>query len=433
MSYTDKRYGHQILRDGKPVPKRALNDADSSISLRREVSGVPRSMTWREKRNQVRLVYKTLQSLRAHRCRVGTKTYTAAIILLSRYGHPAKALDMWEEMKQERVYPNAEAYEYTLVAAAGRDDTGDLPADRALVAAKAVWAEMRADGLRPTTKAYNALIHAHQKAGMGAKALLLGEAMGTDRVDPNQHTYSALLLACSKEGQIEQIIQDMARVRVSPNTTIMNAGIRSCSGDYRMAEKLFEHFRDQGVAPDTATLNTFTRCYRLASVPKRAFRLVAAAAKVTEPKPPPWDSYTYNSLIACCGMMTARRWDRHHERAALLGEHARVSGHFTMRTAVALARVHAKYQLLDEVLKLYRSAEFTPRTERTMLEIIAALHAVTGEEVPRHMAEKLRGIETPANTSLADFLQQQASAFDADDDPPYCLTAATPRVATASC
>jgi pentatricopeptide repeat protein len=196
----------------------------------------------------------------------GVFWYTASIGALTKSPkYRGKALGLLDKMDRLDIVPNAYTFTALFTGIHGRQNTLKLMERASSYGTNVEW----------NIHFYNAAIHAcsrqhpdsskderHDHQGWQT-ALTLFRQMQQQEVEPNDQTYTWLLHACAKSGQVRVALSLLEELRASgtrPSEAVWGAALRACAmaGNYMEAMNLIQTMQsDQGgVPPSTLHYNT---------------------------------------------------------------------------------------------------------------------------------------------------------------------------------
>eukprot|EP01059_Diplonema_ambulator_P004753 TRINITY_DN14493_c0_g1_i1.p1 TRINITY_DN14493_c0_g1~~TRINITY_DN14493_c0_g1_i1.p1 ORF type:complete len:438 (+),score=41.58 TRINITY_DN14493_c0_g1_i1:117-1316(+) len=371
------RYKPAIGGEAKHTARRAVNDAKAAEEISEIVPKSLRGVDEKMKRRVVRDVYFKIEELKSRGAAVGVRSYSSAIRVFARVKAVDHAVVIWERMAREGLKPDGGCYSAVLGALGQHPETFER--------FKEVWRSMRSEGIKPTTVNYNTLIHVYSLQGDVKGCFSVAKAMGLDSVKKNSYTYGILLNAVRNAKQRRAVIDDMVADGVTPDTDVMNAAIKGCQESVSEPWKIFELLTHLRATPTIDTYNTLISTYKQHSAESYALSLIKYIDL-------PYDHYTYNLLLSCCLELTKTPGDPPHLLSNRLLSAATARGSCTPRTTLIAIQIHAKHNLLDDCLKIYRNADPGPNTDKQMLSTIAEVCKRNGAAVPRHLLSKMRGV-----------------------------------------
>lgn len=162
-------------------------------------------------------------------------------------GNVPKALELLTAMQAEHgLVPNEQIYLKILYVCQA------APHD--VESAFYVLNGMKSQGLRMSTKVYNALLAC--AGSLGPITMHLLKEMRAAQVPPDLRTYSALLGCC--EDLLDGIVffEEMNETGIVPNAYIYNRLIELCqrSGQHKQARQFYTEMREVGITPNAETL-----------------------------------------------------------------------------------------------------------------------------------------------------------------------------------
>eukprot|EP01059_Diplonema_ambulator_P012934 TRINITY_DN2341_c1_g1_i1.p1 TRINITY_DN2341_c1_g1~~TRINITY_DN2341_c1_g1_i1.p1 ORF type:complete len:435 (+),score=101.30 TRINITY_DN2341_c1_g1_i1:54-1307(+) len=128
---------------------------------------------------------------------------------------------------------------------------------------RAIWEDMLRSKVIPTCRLYNEYLRCCMMSGDVKEAFLMVKQMRKLNVEPNQHTYHALIGMFCKRGDLAngyRVYRSMSRAGFSPTCRTLSLLLTGCRS-YKQASYLVRRFRSKGVKPDTHVyINTISSC-----------------------------------------------------------------------------------------------------------------------------------------------------------------------------
>lgn len=197
------------------------------------------------------------------------------------------ALKVLNDMKDNNVLPNEFTFS-SAITACGNCGQWKYAMD--------LLEEMKVSGIRINTTTYNAAISALSKAAklntkeghdnnidhenLWLKATELMETMKSERISPDQYTYSAVISCCSSGGRYQEAINLIKQMRsgsprIRPNLIAYTGAITACarSGEWSHALKLFVDMKADRIKCDIAVYNALLSAFANGGKPDMAFQV----------------------------------------------------------------------------------------------------------------------------------------------------------------
>ncbi|XP_072975143.1 uncharacterized protein [Typha angustifolia] len=290
-------------------------------------------------------------------------SYSTLLSALSSAGLLDQALSFLPIMSADRVVPDLVLYSTLIHLALRLNDPSK---------AVALFSRLRAAGITPDLKAFNAALAALSAAGLldQARNLLLSD-MPTAGVAPDAISYSTLLSALVKRRRYLAALSLFSHMRneahITPDLTVCNIVIHVYGqlGLAREADRLFWSMRRLGVEPGVVTYNTMLRVYGDAELFGEAVHLF----RLMQRKGVPQNVVTYNTMIAMYGKSLE------HEKAGNLVQEMQKRGvQPNAITYSTIISIWGKAGKLDRAAKLFQKlreagAEIDPVLYQTMIVV----------------------------------------------------------------
>jgi len=171
-------------------------------------------------------------------------------------GQIDEALDMFRKWKN-RVPGNTVLWSTLIKGFANTHQ-----AERAMDA----WREMRSEGIKMNTVAYNAVIDAQARVGAMDAVSKLVETMAIDGCTPDTITYSTIVKGYCVKGDLDkafEVFRGMQKNRMAGDSIIYNTVLDGCTRHGRMdlADILLEDMDKYSVVPSNFTLGILVKMY----------------------------------------------------------------------------------------------------------------------------------------------------------------------------
>ncbi|KAL9248865.1 Pentatricopeptide repeat-containing protein [Drosera capensis] len=184
-------------------------------------------------------------------------TLVAVIQVLGEDGRVEEAEALFEELKEGGLRPRTRAYNAVL---------NGYVKTRALRDAEKMVSEMERRGVSPDEHTYGSLITAYGSAGRWESARIVLKEMEAAGVKPKCFIYTRILACYRDQGAWEksfQVLKEMKQSGVKPdkyfyNVIIDTFGKNNCLD---LAMDAFERMKLEGVEPDDCTWNTLIDCF----------------------------------------------------------------------------------------------------------------------------------------------------------------------------
>jgi pentatricopeptide repeat protein len=126
---------------------------------------------------------------------------------------------------------------------------------------------------------YNSVLMALVVAERYEEAFALFDRMKRDRIRPDKFTYTTLLKACTKDGDVSELLYDMQEGGVEPDVVTYNTRIESLcrSRDWTKATKLVTEMESRGVQPNSRTYGLLMNAMLKANRPEACLTLFESA------------------------------------------------------------------------------------------------------------------------------------------------------------
>jgi pentatricopeptide repeat protein len=207
-------------------------------------------------RRDKRIVLMVIERMRTENIAMDQQTYNLLLEKVVDLRDPI-AFEIYEDFKTEAqrddatVRPDGRTFEL-MVRACERN--GDYRR------AFHIYSQMKElFGVYPDVPLYNALIGYCAPLRDETTASFIIEEMKDRNVEPDVHTYNALMnvFADAPYELVLQAFDDMIRRKLKPNRRTFNTLMKSCQriGDYDRVFQFFEELKQEGLSPDVTTYN----------------------------------------------------------------------------------------------------------------------------------------------------------------------------------
>lgn len=223
--------------------------------------------------------------------------YEALLACCAKSRDPDRAFTILQTMRSDNVVPNARAYNYVVVACA---ELGDV--ERAFDVART----MRQVGICLNIVTYNNLLKACCNAGDLERAFdLTREMIQVRDVKPNSHTYDVLIRGCGTQGKLDmalRLLDSMRVAGVSPTVITYSSVVSACAraGDIHALSHAMNVVKDMkrvGIRPNIVTYNSLIHACARSCQAEQALSVLDAMRKENI-RP---DAVTLCSLVDACG------------------------------------------------------------------------------------------------------------------------------------
>jgi len=193
---------------------------------------------------------------------VDLRLYNAYMAAMAKCGRVNEVLKAFKEMEASGLRGDVVSFCSVMNAHA---KTGDF------AKANDTFALMVSRGVSPNERAYSILIDAYAQWGHVDKAFQVLQDMESRAEDgsscmPNAVTYSSLIKACGRGGQVNLAIQTFTRMKnagIEPNVVTWTALIDACGkgGRIDLAHALFHEMINRGVPPNMVTCSAMISAF----------------------------------------------------------------------------------------------------------------------------------------------------------------------------
>ncbi|GAX20557.1 hypothetical protein FisN_3Hh593 [Fistulifera solaris] len=222
--------------------------------------------------------------------RLDVYLYTAAMEACVALKQSGRALQLLDEMKQQKIVPNSFTYRVAMQAAPHRaleflhelkatSDDASIPliTYNAALQALAQTAKQQAKEPHVATTTTNTTNSANETTPVWQYAVNLLEEIKQQNLQPDGFTYNAVIMCCC-HGPWElalQYIQEMQDSSQPPNRLVYTAAIASCGkhGQADHALHLLAQMKRNKIQPDLVAYNAVFTALRVAHRPEQAWQL----------------------------------------------------------------------------------------------------------------------------------------------------------------
>lgn len=310
-------------------PDAAINTFEAAVGLKADGSSKTDPVTLKGKEkgalvpNHSALNLITVSSLmRAHALKGDTASVHRVLAALEgRSGVSVDGIESMEWPNTGTIIADTQCYNIALTAAAKGGEKDRI--DAALELFHSMREPMQG-GSNPCKDliSYNTIIGALAKAGRAEDAFSMFDRMKRSNLKPDKYTYTSLINACVKEGDMQELLFDMKEQGVHPDVVTYNAMIRSLCDRYQWfeAKKLVTEMESRGIPPDSMTYGLLMRGLLKANKPSTCLTLFETAcadrrtASLTE------NVHLYTTAIAASSAIG------NHERALDLVSRMNIAG-----------------------------------------------------------------------------------------------------------
>jgi pentatricopeptide repeat protein len=201
---------------------------------------------------------------------------------------------------------------------------------------------------------YNTVINALTKAGKYEESFTSFYTMKRSGIKPDQFTYTSLVKACVREGDLQELLFDMREKGVKPDLVMYNFMIKILceGGQWYEAKKLVTQMEAAGIAPDSMTYGFLMNGLLTANKPSACLSLFEAACADSKTISLTENVHLYTTAITAASAL------ENHEKAFFLINRMKIAGvKPNIKTLTALMGAcmsSGKYTLATEV---YRQVE----------------------------------------------------------------------------
>ena len=313
-------------------PEAACRTFEAAVGLKSDGSSAPPMETVRGKEkgalvpNVAALNLITGSSLmRAHALKGDTASVQRVLAALE--GRSGVSFDGIESMEWPNtgtfgtIIPDTQCYNIALAALAKAK--GDDGIDAALLLFNNMREPSQAGSMpEKDLISFNTIIGALTKAGRSEDAFAMFDRMKRSHVRPDKYTYTSLIKACVKEGDIQELLFDMKEQGVQPDVVTYNTMIRSLCDRYQFSEakKLVTEMESRGIPPDSMTYGLLMNGLIKAKKPSTCLTLFETACADRRTAPLMENVHLYTTAIAASSAVG------NHERALDLVSRMNIAG-----------------------------------------------------------------------------------------------------------
>eukprot|EP00181_Compsopogon_caeruleus_P001827 CAMPEP_0184679748 /NCGR_PEP_ID=MMETSP0312-20130426/2606_1 /TAXON_ID=31354 /ORGANISM="Compsopogon coeruleus, Strain SAG 36.94" /LENGTH=734 /DNA_ID=CAMNT_0027129397 /DNA_START=443 /DNA_END=2648 /DNA_ORIENTATION=- len=338
---------------------------------------------------ECRQLNKTMSMLMEWTLPFSSKLANNAMIAYIDAGEPEKASLLFEKCRN-LTQGSVECWTTLIKSHARMND---------LDAAFSVLKEMRACGLNPNDHTYNALIAACVSCRRLRRARLLFGEMLYDGVEPNVISWNIILNWHATIGRGSKryeatlaALEDMVASGVQPNLISFTTLAKSClvGGNMKQAENVISRMKEHGITPDTALLNQMIKGYGSVLRWRPALEIFDELRKTSKA-----DATSHSLVIEAC----ARAGQIERAEALLV---AMIEAGFEPRgpTYMAILRAHShqgEFQKAYSLLREMKSRSF-PIDARSMATLMHSAVEAREEKLAISIFENMRRSGTPTDT-----------------------------------
>lgn len=158
---------------------------------------------------------------------------------------------------------------------------------------------------------YNTLLSALSNAGQSAEAFRIFDQLKLAGVRPDKYTYTSLIKACEKDGDVDELLYDMRERGVQADVVTYNTMIKTlCEGrKWSQATRLVTDMESRGVSPNSLTYGYLMNALLQAGKPTACLALFESAYGSARTSAFTENVYVYTTAITAASML------KNHERA----------------------------------------------------------------------------------------------------------------------
>jgi len=215
-----------------------------------------------------------------------------------------------------------------------------------------LWREMRTDRVDLNTVAYNAAIDAQARVGAMDQVGILVEAMSEDKIPPDAITHSTIIKGYCMSGNLDKAIelfQCSQRSDRTADSVIYNTILNGCIRHNRMelADALLENMDSYQIAPSNFTLGILVKLWGRRRQLDKAFKAYAEMPKKY--------GFTPNVEVKTC-LMSACLSNREVDRAFAVFEELKVSGGADCKAYSSIVAGAVRAHRLEDAARLVEEA-----------------------------------------------------------------------------
>lgn len=158
---------------------------------------------------------------------------------------------------------------------------------------------------------YNTLISALSNAGNSAEAFRIFDQLKRAGVRPDKYTYTSLIKACVKDGDVDELLYDMRERGVQADVVTYNTMIKTLCEDrkWSQATRLVTEMESRGVSPNSLTYGYLMNAMLQAGKPTACLALFESAYGSARTSAFTENVYVYTTAVTAASML------KNHERA----------------------------------------------------------------------------------------------------------------------
>jgi len=286
---------------GRTPGKRAeRKPADPRVSaFNQKITAFGKEGKWRD-------AFKVLTTdMPAEDVKPNTVSYNAAMSALTSNGQWRKALDIFDMLQSSDIRPDTISFS-AAIGACSRVSRPSLPPPHLcthLIRPSRPPTQLDAHPVRPSRLLATEPERAPRQGGMWKRALELLEEMQKAGRAPNEYTYTSLITACDKGGQIDRALAlldaALAQDGLKPNAYLFTSAIHACEkgGRWQDALALLERMDKLGVQPNLQTYSAAISACERTGQAKPALGLLERMQR--EGLTP--DVILYSAAMSACG------------------------------------------------------------------------------------------------------------------------------------
>jgi pentatricopeptide repeat protein len=216
-------------------------------------------------------------------------TYGMLLNGLSKIGD-AENVEKYHNLMQNEdgIAPNAHTFSMVLTTFAHKEDVATC---------ELLLEKMKREGVAPTVRHYNSILHAHSRLGKPQGVLDCMDMMKDSNVDANIVSWNCLLDAYSRGNDAASAIKLLGEIPCQLDIFSYHAVLRAIGRDQKSDVDLcgdyFDKMADAGITPTVMTINIVVDAYARRGLPEMAEKLLEYCDLV-DIKP---NAVTYNTII----------------------------------------------------------------------------------------------------------------------------------------